>query len=112
MPIRKEAENPTPPLPVKKSITPDFLISLEDGKPYKSLKRHLFRRGLTPAQYRAKWGLSADYPMVAPNYSKARSELANNSGLGQQKRAAVKKAVRSRKVTVPAANKPQRKKSA
>jgi predicted transcriptional regulator len=79
-------EKRQPPVPIKKSITPDFLISLEDGKRYKSLKRHLKGRGLTPEQYREKWGLSPDYPMVAPNYAKQRSELARASGLGQLRR--------------------------
>ena len=65
-----------PPVSVKKSITANHLISMEDGRPYKSLKRHLTARGLTPAQYREKWSLPFDYPMVAPNYSKARSEMA------------------------------------
>src|SRR3954451_11648486 len=81
-----EAEKPIPPVPIKKSITPDHLISLEDGKPYKSLKRHLTGRGLTPAEYRTKWGLPHDYPMVAPNYAKQRSELAKSLGLGQMRR--------------------------
>jgi predicted transcriptional regulator len=81
-----EAEKPIPRVPIKKSITPDHLISLEDGKPYKTLKRHLTRRGLTPAEYRTKWGLPPDYPMVAPNYAKQRSELAKSLGLGQQRR--------------------------
>jgi predicted transcriptional regulator len=75
-----------PAVPIKKSITPDFLISLEDGKRYKSLKRHLRTSyNLTPDQYRAKWGLPADYPMVAPNYAKARSQLAKTMGLGQKR---------------------------
>lgn len=82
-------EPPTPAVPVKKSITDDYLISLEDGKRYKSLKRHLSGRGLTPAQYREKWGLKADYPMVAPSYSKQRSELAKTAGLGQSRAKAV-----------------------
>jgi predicted transcriptional regulator len=81
-----EAERPVPRVPIKKSITPDYLISLEDGRSYKSLKRHLSGRGLTPEQYREKWGLPSDYPMVAPNYAKARSELAKEMGLGQQRR--------------------------
>jgi predicted transcriptional regulator len=81
-----EAEKPIPPVPIKKSITPDHLISLEDGKPYKSLKRHLTGRGLSPDEYRSKWGLPSDYPMVSPNYAKARSELAKSLGLGQQRR--------------------------
>ena len=74
---------PTPPVPVKKSITPDFLISLEDGKKYKSLKRHLSTRGLSPDDYRAKWGLPRDYPMVAASYSAQRSSLAKSLGLGR-----------------------------
>ena len=81
-----EAEKPIPRVPIRKSITPDYLISLEDGKPYKSLKRHLTGRGLTPAEYRTKWGLPPDYPMVAPNYAKQRSELAKSLGLGQIRR--------------------------
>lgn len=77
-----------PAVPIKKSITPDYLISLEDGRPYKSLKRHLKTSyGLSPEQYRAKWGLASDYPMVAPNYSAKRSELAKSSGLGQKREA-------------------------
>jgi len=71
-----------PPVLIKKSISPDRLISMEDGKGYKSLKRHLSARGLTPSQYREKWSLPLDYPMVAPNYAKARSELAKAIGLG------------------------------
>ena len=74
----------TPAVPVKKSITPDFLISLEDGRKYKSLKRHLRTKyNMTPDDYRSKWGLPKDYPMVAPNYAKARSDLAKQMGLGQ-----------------------------
>lgn len=78
----------------KKTVSPDFIISLEDGKPYKPLKRHLGLRGLTPAQYREKWGLPADYPMVAPNNFGAHSALAQKIGLGRKKPA--KKAVRKR----------------
>lgn len=81
-----EPSKPVPMMPVKKTITPDFLISLEDGRRYKSLKRHLSGRGLSPAEYREKWGLAHDYPMVAPNYAKQRSELAKALGLGQQRR--------------------------
>ena len=73
-----------PPVSVKKSITANHLISMEDGRPYKSLKRHLTARGLTPAQYREKWSLPFDYPMVA--YSKARSEMAKAIGLGQSRK--------------------------
>ena len=85
-PPQQQPEKPIPPVPIKKTITPDFLISLEDGRRYKSLKRHLTGRGLTPDQYREKWGLSRDYPMVAPNYAKQRSELAKALGLGQLRR--------------------------
>jgi predicted transcriptional regulator len=81
---QREPEKPTPMVPIKKSITADYLISLEDGKRYKSLKRHLAGRGLTPAEYRTKWGLPKDYPMVAPNYSAQRSELAKSLGLGRK----------------------------
>jgi predicted transcriptional regulator len=77
----------TPAVPVKKSVTADAIVCLEDGKKFKSLKRHLRTTyDMTPEQYRAKWGLPADYPMVAPNYAKARSELAKTMGLGQQRR--------------------------
>ena len=76
---------PQPPVPIRRSITPDYLISLEDGRPYKALRRHLTTRGLTPEQYRAKWSLRPDYPMVAPNYSKQRSELARTLGLGRKR---------------------------
>lgn len=78
-------ERPTPPVAIKKSITPDYIVSLEDGRHYKSLKRHLAGRGLTPEQYRRKWGLAGDYPMVAPNYAKQRSELAKAAGLGRKR---------------------------
>ncbi|GLS21465.1 MucR family transcriptional regulator [Labrys miyagiensis] len=82
-----EVAKPVPAVPIKKSVTPDFLISLEDGKKYKSLKRHLSSsHGMTPEDYRAKWGLPADYPMVAPNYARQRSELAKTMGLGQGRR--------------------------
>lgn len=74
---------PKPAVSIAKSITPDYLICLEDGKPYRILKRTLaLRYGLTPDAYRAKWGLPKDYPMTAPNYSKARSTLAKEIGLG------------------------------
>ena len=76
----------TPPVSIKKSVTDDYLISLEDGKQYQSLKRHLLKHGLTPAEYRAKWGLPADYPMVAPAYARKRSELAKSIGLGSLRR--------------------------
>ena len=76
-----------PAVPVKRSITADHLVCLEDGKKFKSLKRHLRTQyGMTPEQYREKWGLALDYPMVAPNYAAARSQLAKQMGLGQQRR--------------------------
>jgi predicted transcriptional regulator len=85
-PVQQQEEaKPTPAVSVKKSITPDYIISLEDGKPYKSMKRHLGKLGLTPEAYREKWGLPRDYPMVAPNYAARRSEMAKNMGLGQQR---------------------------
>jgi predicted transcriptional regulator len=76
-----------PAVAVKKSVTPDFIICLEDGKKFKSLKRHLRTRyGMTPDEYRAKWGLAHDYPMVAPNYAKERSNLAKRMGLGHARK--------------------------
>ena len=77
---------------VKKSIAPDALISFEDGKSYKTLKRHLTLRGLTPEGYRAKYGLPADYPMTSASYSAQRSALAHSFGLGQMRRKAVPEA--------------------
>jgi len=76
-----------PAVSVKKSMTSDYLVCLEDGKRFKSLKRHLRTQyNMSPEQYREKWGLPADYPMVAPNYAVARSQLAKKMGLGQQRR--------------------------
>ena len=76
-----------PAIAVKKSITPDYLVCLEDGKKFKSLKRHLRTQyNMTPEHYREKWGLPPDYPMVAPNYAEARSQLAKQMGLGQQRK--------------------------
>ncbi len=90
-PEQIEAETLTPAVSIKKSITPDFIVCLEDGKKFKSLKRHLRTSySLTPDQYRARWSLPHDYPMVAPNYAAARSELAKSMGLGQQRRKEVK----------------------
>ena len=71
-----------PAVPVRKSITPDFIICLDDGLRFKSMKRHLAKLGITPDHYRAKWGLPSDYPMVAPNYTATRSALAKTNGLG------------------------------
>jgi predicted transcriptional regulator len=79
-----EAAPKEPAVPLKKSITPDFLVCLEDGRKFKSLKRHLRTKyNMSPEEYRSKWGLAKDYPMVAPNYAKARSDLAKQMGLGQ-----------------------------
>ena len=81
-----QLERPVPPVSIKKSIGDDYIVSMEDGRRYKSLKRHLSGRGLTPEQYREKWGLPYDYPMVAPSYARQRSELAKSMGLGRQPR--------------------------
>ena len=79
-----DASPKEPAVSVKKSITPDYLICLEDGRKFKSLKRHLRTKySLSPEDYRAKWNLPSDYPMVAPNYARARSALAKQMGLGQ-----------------------------
>jgi predicted transcriptional regulator len=111
-PKQAEPEKQLQPIvSIRKSVTPDYLISLEDGKKYKTLKRHLGKLDLTPAQYRAKWGLPDDYPIVAPNYALRRSELARSSGLGQQRRKAAAKAVAVSEeiTTAPAkASKPKR----
>jgi len=81
------AEPLKPAIAVKRSVTPEHIVCLEDGKKFKSLKRHLRSQyGMTPEQYREKWGLPPDYPMVAPNYAAARSQLAKQMGLGQQRR--------------------------
>src|SRR3954462_9504121 len=87
---QQPAEEPkAPAVPIKKSVQPDYIVCLDDGKRFKSLKRHLRTTyNMTPEQYRAKWGLPASYPMVAPNYAAARSELAKSLGLGQQRRKA------------------------
>lgn len=93
------------PARIRKSITHEALISFEDGKPYKTLKRHLTRLGLTPEAYREKWGLPADYPMTAPSYSETRSALAKSLGLGQQRRRT------SPKGSGPTANVPEKKRA-
>ncbi|TYC63975.1 MucR family transcriptional regulator [Rhodobacterales bacterium] len=93
--LEPEVVELVPAVPIRKSVGDDFIICLEDGKKFKSLKRHLRTHyDLTPEDYRAKWNLPADYPMVAPNYAAARSELAKKMGLGQQR---AKPARRSRK---------------
>lgn len=82
-------EKPKPAVNPKKSVHDDYIICLEDGKKFKSLKRHLMTHyGLTPEQYREKWGLEPNYPMVAPNYAAARSQLAKKMGLGRKRKAA------------------------
>jgi predicted transcriptional regulator len=89
--LETSLEPAKPAVSIKKSITAEYIICLEDGKKFKSLKRHLRTQyGMTPEQYREKWGLPPDYPMVAPNYAVARSKLAKQMGLGQQQRAAVR----------------------
>ena len=91
-----EMENPAPKdepkepaVSIRRSITPEYLICLDDGKHFKSLKRHLAALGLTPEQYRAKWKLPLDYPTVAPNYTAVRSALAKKIGLGQNRKEAI-----------------------
>jgi len=93
-----EAPPKEPAVPVRRSITPDHLVCLEDGRKFKSLKRHLRTKyNMSPEEYRAKWGLPKDYPMVAPNYAKARSDLAKQMGLGQGGRQAPKAAAPKRR---------------
>ena len=85
--VAASAESLKPAVPIKRSVTPEYIVCLEDGLKFKSLKRHLRTRyNLTPDQYREKWGLPSDYSMVAPNYAAARSQLAKQMGLGQQRR--------------------------
>jgi predicted transcriptional regulator len=86
-PMEEVVEKPKPAVSVRRSIQSDYLICLEDGQKFKSLKRHLMTHyGLTPEQYREKWDLPADYPMVAPSYAEARSRLAKEMGLGQKRK--------------------------
>lgn len=88
-PVPAVVEKPKPPVPIRKSIEDDYLICLEDGQKFKSLKRHLMTHyNMTPEEYREKWGLPADYPMVAPAYAEARSRLAKEMGLGQRRKRA------------------------
>jgi predicted transcriptional regulator len=82
---KQETKEPlVPAVPIKKSVTPDYIVSLEDGRKFKSMKRYLGLLGMTPDEYRQKWGLPHDYPMVAPNYAAQRSELAKSLGLGRK----------------------------
>lgn len=83
----REPERPSPAVPIKKSVTPEYIVCLEDGKKLKMLKRHLKTAyDMSPEDYRERWGLPADYPMVAPNYAKQRSKLAKQIGLGTRAR--------------------------
>jgi predicted transcriptional regulator len=86
-PVAPSIEPQIPAVNPKKSVFPDYIVSLEDGRKFKSMKRHLGLLGLTPDQYRAKWSLSHDYPMVAPNYAAQRSALAKSIGLGRKVKA-------------------------
>ena len=100
-PQEPAAPPPVPAVNPKRSVTPDYIICLEDGKKFKSLKRHIgVHFNLTPEAYRAKWGLPADYPMVAPNYAASRSALAKSIGLGRKAAEPVK--TKARKVKVSA----------
>jgi predicted transcriptional regulator len=83
-PKQEPKETLVPAVPIKKSVTPDYIVSLEDGRKFKSMKRYLGLLGMTPDQYRQKWDLPRDYPMVAPNYAAKRSELARSMGLGRK----------------------------
>jgi predicted transcriptional regulator len=113
--VEAPAEAPKPAVAVKKSVTPDYIVCLEDGKKFKSLKRHLRTQySMTPEQYREKWGLPADYPMVALNYAKARSELARSMGLGQQRKkgkAALEESASESRVAAKTAARPAKKTS-
>jgi predicted transcriptional regulator len=85
--IQPPSEELKPAVPVKRSVTPEYIVCLEDGKKFKSLKRHLRTHyNMSPEEYRDKWGLAHDYPMVAPNYAAARSALAKKMGLGQRRK--------------------------
>jgi predicted transcriptional regulator len=87
--VIEPVEKPLPAVSIRKSITPDYLICLDDGKKFKSLKRHLAQLGMTPEQYREKWSLPSDYPMVAPSYSETRSAMAKSFGLGRKAEPAI-----------------------
>ncbi len=106
-PAANVTEVQKPAVPIKKSVTPEFLISLEDGRKYKSLKRHLRTQyNMSPEDYRAKWGLPKDYPMVAPDYAASRSALAKTMGLGRGG-AAGKKVAAAPKKAAPKARAPR-----
>ena len=100
-PVELVQEKPQPAVPVKKSVHPDYIICLEDGKRLKMLKRHLKTAyNMTPEQYRARWDLPATYPMVAPNYAQVRSQLAKNIGLGRRGLPAVAKRLSGERITL------------
>jgi predicted transcriptional regulator len=105
--VTEAADKPTP-AQIRKSVTPDALISFIDGKPYKTLKRHLSRNGLTIEQYRERFGLPRDYPSTAASYSAQRSELARSLGLGQQRRKSASAAAPAPEPVEEAAEKPKR----
>ena len=89
--VQIKQEQMKPAVPIKKSVTDEYIICLEDGQKFKSLKRHLSTHyNMSPEEYRAKWGLPNDYPMVAPHYAQTRSDLAKQMGLGQKGRARIK----------------------
>lgn len=99
-PAEPETPAQVPAVNPKRSVFPDYIICLEDGKKFKSLKRHLsVHYDLTPAEYREKWGLKADYPMVAPDYSKQRSAFAKSAGLGRKAPAKARKASRRKRAS-------------
>lgn len=101
--VQADAKALEPAVPIRKSITQDFITCLDDGKKFKSMKRHLSQLGMTSDEYRAKWGLPMDYPMVAPNYSAARSSLAKSNGLGRKRaEAPVAPAKRAKKAAIHA----------
>ena len=98
-PAAEIVEDLKPAVPIKKSVMPDFIVCLDDGKKFKSMKRHLAGLGMTPDEYRGKWGLPSDYPMVAPNYSVARSSMAKSAGLGRKPAAKALATVKTTKKT-------------
>ncbi len=96
------APRPEPAVPIKQSVTPDYIVCLEDGKKQKMIKRHLkTAHDMTPDDYRKRWGLPRDYPMVAPNYAKQRSELAKKIGLGRKPGTKAKKPSKAMRPTKP-----------
>jgi len=101
--VEQASEPQEPAVAVRRSVNPDYIVCLEDGKKFKSLKRHLRTdHDMSPEEYRAKWNLRSDYPMVAPNYAKARSELARSMGLGQKRAGAAEATSAPEEVAAPA----------